>query len=444
MAEVISKDEVVAELERLQSEGHSMKVKDFDSRLYRGIQTHFGGYKNAKKELDIEQYHAFCNHTPEEMKTTLQKLSDEGLNSQEVRNHYPKLCQSIRSQIGGLNKACDYFGIQKFPPPSRKGQGVIYTEKDIRKDLEDVSNGTKIPSSRWLKSNGYYWLVSAVRRNYGSWNEGLTHFGYEPYYVAGKTDWTSEELIVKAKEEISKGCKPTVEELGKRIRGFRHQVTRLFGGYEEFRRQAGYSVISVDKPRKRVSNKYRPDLQTEVGVIREITRLWYIGAPLNYYAIRKLRKHLLKASNVVFGSWELAVESSGISYATAKKSSNVLAEQGETFEGLLGEILTELNVTYTKYSHETLRPDFVLEGNCWVDAKLSEWTDCSEMLKKYLPECSELTVVYLRGRRRDRVAGTKYRHRKVSVYKLIEGLTEDRRKYYEDKLREIERQLEAT
>lgn len=209
--------------------------------------------------------------------------------------------------------------------------------------------------------------------------------------------------------------------------------------------------LEAERPEvaKVVRKKYKPCYANARGIQREIIRLWYVGSPLNYTAVAKKRVGLHTGAKTFFGSWENAVTSVGIDYTTVMKgvSSNVLSECGTEFETLFAEILTELNYAYIREGEGlndvleegfALKPDFILPNWRWLDCKLSEWTDASEMLKKYQAfEPNGISIVYLRGRKQRKQRGKKWRYEHVSVYCFTEQLTQDRRKYYEDKLNEI-------
>lgn len=199
--------------------------------------------------------------------------------------------------------------------------------------------------------------------------------------------------------------------------------------------------------------KYKASYLTADGVQREILRMWYTGCPLNYTAVARKRQGLFKGAKEFFGSWENAVTSVGIDYANVMKgaNSNILSECGTEFETLFAEILTELGYEYVRegegisdiFEDFNLKPDFILPNWRWVDCKLSEWTDASEMLKKYQTmEPNGISIVYLRGRKQRKQRGKKWRYEHVSVYCFTEQLTQDRRKYYENKLSEIERKAD--
>ena len=447
-----SKKYVVDDLDRLQRNGHSMKIKDFEEDLVYAIQKHFGGYTKAKLVLGIK---TSMNMTDKRIRRDLdaRKFTDNELIC-EVRRasssscdlnflyiNHRDLVNIIYSRKYTMQGFADEHKIE-LPP---KKNTRIWSDDKIADELRRLSNLGNPLSSFWLRSNGHGGVADALKRYYGTYNAGLKHFGYSPYYVAGKTDWTKAELITEAVAAINSGCTPLVSGISGRIRGFSHHVGRLFGSYDEFKRQVGYCVIVTDRPRpKKVPNNiYKADLRTPEGLKREILRLWYIGAQLNYRAIGKSRGHLIKAGTDLFGTWGDTLEYCGINYGDICVSDNNLSEAGHAFEEILGGILTDLGADIENNTHDTLRPDFVLPGNAWVDAKLSEWTDYTGMLKKYLPECDSLMVVYLRGSKADRFVGNKYPHRKMSVYKLTEKLNETKRMYYEGKLMEIETELKA-
>lgn len=328
----------------------------------------------------------------------------------------------------------------------------MWADERIRTELKEATNAVGSTASNALTLNGYRKVVSVVRRRYGTWNAGLVALGYEVAMATPKTDWTKEDVREFALKALADGVKPNRVSLSANIQGFDKAIRIFFGGYEAFKDYAGYCSI---KERPKPVKRYSPTYTSADGIQREITRLWYIGAPLNYKYIRKRRSSLLTAANGRIGSWRQAVESVGINYADITKASdmNVLSECGTEFELLFAEILTELNYEYIREGEGlsevfpegfTLKPDFVLPNWRWIDCKLSEWTDVSEMLKRYAPmEPNGMSIVYLRGNKRRVERGKKWRYEHVSVYCFTEQLPATRRKYYDDKLDEIARKAEV-
>lgn len=328
----------------------------------------------------------------------------------------------------------------------------MWTDERIRTELKEATDAVGSTSSNALTLNGYRKVVGAVKRRYGTWNAGLVALGYEVAMATPKTDWTKDDVKEFALKVIADGVSPNRKSLDANIQGFHKAFRRFFDDYASFKEYAGYCTL---KERPAPVKRYSPKYKSANGVQREITRLWYIGAPLNYKYIRKRRCGLLDGANVNIGSWRQAVESVGINYADITKSSdmNVLSECGTEFELLFAEILTELNYEYIREGERlddifpdgfTLKPDFILPNWRWIDCKLSEWTDVSEMLKRYEPmEPNGMTVVYLRGQKRRIERGRKWRYEHASVYCFTEDLPEDRRKYYDDKLNEIASKAEV-
>lgn len=322
----------------------------------------------------------------------------------------------------------------------------MWTDERIRTELKEATEAVGSTASNALSLNGYNAVVGVVQRRYGTWNAGLVAIGYEVAMSMTKTNWTKESVKQAALNAISNGTTPNRQSLSADVPGFNHICRKLFGNYASFKEYAGYCELS-DKPTVFIERK--PKRNPVDKVKREIIRMWYIGEPLNYNYVKKRRSHLLKTANNTIGSWRQAVESVGINYADITKASdlNVLSECGTEFELLFAEILTELNYEYIREGERlnevfpegfTLKPDFILPNWRWIDCKLSEWTDVSQMLKRYAPmNPNGMTVVYLRGQKQRIERGVKWRYEHVSVYCFTEALPEDRRKYYDNKLDEI-------
>lgn len=188
----------------------------------------------------------------------------------------------------------------------------------------------------------------------------------------------------------------------------------------------------------RGSHKY-PDKRS---IIEEIWRRCVEGLPMNYSAIRVEDDTLRRRCTALFGGYRYAVEAAGFSYDSVRIDTDAASYYGYVFEGLLGELFTELGVEYERYAHSKFQPDFVLKHNRWVDAKLSEWTienrDCST-IEKYEPFCRSLTIVYLRGRDIDRMYNGKTRL--IHVNKLIKQLPRYKRGNFYARIDEITRKL---
>lgn len=114
-------------------------------------------------------------------------------------------------------------------------------------------------------------------------------------------------------------------------------------------------------------------------------------------------------------------------------------DYGKLFEKIVNELLTDLNIHYSKIYNQKCNPDYVLKNNVWMDAKLSRWTitqaSC-KTLEKYEPHCNLLIIVYLRGEVMDKMITKKTRL--ISVRLLIKQLPVHLQTAYINKIDEIE------
>lgn len=448
-AKNISKYDVIAELRRLQTEGHSMKIGEFECWLKYEIRKHFGGYKNAKRELSIEVKRLpgggkKSRYTDEDVKSLLERLLAEGRTSDYVyKKHKDVIDWFHHNHGGGLARACVHYGIAKFKRPKVTHRSKTWTDEKISEELACVFAKETNTSSNHLTSIGHRDLVDAVKRRYGNWNNGLEALGYE--VVMSMSRWSKDKIKNETISALNRGVRLTLEGLNDDIKGYSAAASRYFDSFADLKEYCGICATKdLPKEEKHADRSYRVNVRTRKGFKREIARLYYIGAPLNYAAISKKKSHTLNAAKSLFGSWRESLEYCGFNYREdIAITDNSLSECGKEFEELLGDMLTELGITFAKYSHDRFDPDFVLPSGEWIDAKLSEWTDASETIKRYLPECKSLTIVYLRGAKTERYRGSKYQHKTISAYLLADKLSEERRNYYYEKFTEIENRANA-
>jgi ribosomal protein L17 len=117
-------------------------------------------------------------------------------------------------------------------------------------------------------------------------------------------------------------------------------------------------------------------------------------------------------------------------------------DYGKIFERLVDELLVDLKINYKKGYNKEIRPDYVLNNNIWMDAKLSRWTITQHSCKtveKYESYCNLLNIVYLRGEKLDKMITSKTRI--LSVHLLIKQLPKHLQKVYTEKCNEIEELL---
>ncbi|MBM7648646.1 hypothetical protein JOC78_001592 [Bacillus ectoiniformans] len=120
----------------------------------------------------------------------------------------------------------------------------------------------------------------------------------------------------------------------------------------------------------------------------------------------------------------------------------IYSELGRRFEDLVGELLQEIQIPFTKYKcgKRGCEPDFIINDSHWIDAKLSEHTVFnSETMQKYEPHIEKLTIIYLR-----KTSQLEYRRmvspktELIHISHYMENLSAERRAYYDEELKDIE------
>lgn len=453
-SDYFSKVETIRELKRFQEQGCRMRLKDFPPKLVRSIQRHYGGYKQAKKELIITQNRKSGSgikaREVSEILAELRKVYPEIKTKGDYRTKARRVCDYSRRHYGDPYKIFEIAGLEVPGRKKRERTPVYWTDEKLRKGLKLAVEKCGSTTSNKLKGEGYGRIVDKIIRRYGTWNAGLVALGYEVAheYRDPSENLTKEEAKEKVLNALANGVKPTREALEKEIKGLARIINAEFDGIKGLKEYCGFCSMRDNCLKKETRVRtYRPDLTTMEGVKREITRIWYIGAPMNYTYIRDARRHLLDAVNKRIGSWKKAVESIGLDYEDVSVTTNVLSECGTAFENLFAEILTELGYEYIREGEGVsnadpefiLKPDFILPNWRWIDCKLSEWTDIRETLIRYHGEKPNgITIVYLRGRNHQRERGRKWKYEHISVYQFTKQLPDDRRNYYESELRKIE------
>lgn len=134
-----TKEDVINELISLHEKGHPLTSTTVDRNLVRSTQTYFGKWKNAISELGLEQVRKSYRHTDlrkesleqrtkwsdEIIKTELKNALNKGYTPKDLRDENKNICDAIDRKYGGVNKACDYFGIARLNP----GHDTIYKLK---------------------------------------------------------------------------------------------------------------------------------------------------------------------------------------------------------------------------------------------------------------------------------------------------------------------------
>src|SRR5699024_10413241 len=254
----MSKEEVIAELRRLQAQGHSMKSGDFEPWFYRRIVKAFGGYTQAKKELGITQNRksGSGNKAREvaEVLAKLRKVYPEIKTKGDYHSKARRVYDYSRRYYGDAYKIFEIAGLEVPGSKKRERTPTYWTDEKIRNELKLAVEKCGSTSSCKLRGEGYRRLVEAVIRRYSTWNAGLVALGYEVAYEYRdpSDNLTKEETKEKVLNALARGIKPTRGALEKEIKGLKRSIDANFGGIDELKKYCGFCAIN-DKPSEEAS-----------------------------------------------------------------------------------------------------------------------------------------------------------------------------------------------
>lgn len=493
-AKNITKQDVINELRRLQAEGHSMKINEFERWLQYEIKKYFGGWKQAKAELGIVSAKRKPGGGPKPKWTTdviieiLTECHRSGYTSKDVYAKHKQMCDALQRKYGGLNNACDTLGIPRFKRAEVNKRPSKWTKSRIDSEIKNLHEQQINVSSNNLRSKGYGGLLSAAKRVYGSWNNALKANGIEPVMELYRFK-SKEEVAEKYRQDKLKG-------VGYYDIDYHSYIDKFFGGVTNIEKYLGiyeepyeYKLLKkseidekvydiINKEHERINTKildkydknivysirkhygnitdyfsqldvdyyakpYVPFRWDAENVKRQLMRWIREGKPVNYTYVAMKHNGIIVAARKFYGGWAELFEACGLNYDDYRTDTDMASFYGKQLEDIFAEILDTLHIKYEREPHiDNCRPDFVI-GNEWIDVKLSEWTihisDC-DTLKKYEPHCETLTIVFLRGNKQLNKKITD-KTRIVNIGFYIDQLPREKRGYFYGLLDKIERQL---
>jgi hypothetical protein len=238
--------------------------------------------------------------------------------------------------------------------------------------------------------------------------------------------WTEETLKSFLYNEINEDNDVSSSGIRRNHRGAFKAANRIFGNYEGLFKYCGLNYESYA-----IITKW-----TKQSLANYLLNLIESGEPVNYNHVEVEHKSFTRASERHFGTYENLFTYCGLIYENYRCYTNISSYYGNEFEKVLGELFSEIGITYKQYDSGTkYKPDFVVGGR-WFDAKLSETTykNC-DTIRNYEPHCMSLTIVYLRGNETDRMLTSKTRL--IHVNKYVKQLPRSKRGYFYTKLNEI-------
>lgn len=439
--------------------------------------------------------------TKETIPNEFRRLVSEGKTYVDMRKNHSGFISAIHRLYDGIIPFCEEIGVDYNGVVSAGTITKYKADKASKADIDNAilrlfSSGEYVKASELYSDEEKSWIYQGAIRHYGSWHNALRGNGLKPFYndnVAGyEDDILSLYSEGKSGSQIAKllGISESaiyeilkqnnVETDAKRYtRGLYQGVKQALCAEEamtfvkkllkesadtrvnthNIKRDYPFEYFSVKHHYKTFSNAFKvsgeylldkgvPKKWSKGFLLSQIKLGHQLGKQLNSdYLIKGFGCSTETYAREAFGSWENAVRAAGIDYESIRKDGSTLAPLGHEFESVLSEILTDLNLPYTRYDHERYRPDFVLDTE-WVDAKLSQFTYKSPddngltVIDKYEPYCDKLTLVFLRGNKECDVNITE-KTRLVNVYKYVNKLPDNLRGKYYAKLDEIERKADA-
>lgn len=281
-------------------------------------------------------------------------------------------------------------------------------------------------------------LHAAAVRKFGAWKNAVSACDIEYNDITKKKTWDNLSVTDEVKEFYKTNRKLNASFVRTENFSLYHAGSKLFGSWGEAVNQSGFNYKDFRK------KDLRRNPWTRELIIKEIKKLHENDIDLNTSNVRVNFSPLENAARRLFVSWENAVSVSGVDYKKERLDIGTSAYYGRRFEMLSDELLTEVGINFEKYNYRnntSIKPDYIVRNELFLDAKLSEWTiyHC-ETIKKYEPHCRMLTVFFMRGNaNKDEMLTEKTRI--ISVHKFIKQLPRHRQKYYLAEIESIENEL---
>lgn len=235
------------------------------------------------------------------------------------------------------------------------------------------------------------------------------------------TEWNKQIILNKVREMIDNNI--SIRDIYKVDRTLYYKAVKKFGSWSNMLLEIGEQYTK---------EKYTASTVLEALIERKINNL-----PLSYKKLRKDNSTLYNACIKFYGSFESAINSSGLNYLDNIENQSLMAQYGLIFEEIVGRVFKELNIHYKKGYSKSIKPDFVLPDGEWADAKLSDFTVFTcDTIKNYEPHCNKLTIIYLRGdKNREEKIGDKTTI--ISIYRIIENMVDEIKLNYIDELNNL-------
>jgi nuclear transport factor 2 (NTF2) superfamily protein len=376
---------------------------------------------------------ARINWTKEKITNEITRLynSNIDLSSGYTQKTNASLYNAAKRHLGGWKQAIEYCGIDYESDVKKNKHGQWNKNSIIKCIIQRHSLGKSLRSGIVEKDDAA--LACATRVHFGSWKKAVEKSGFDYASITErKFDfWSKERVKQGVISLLEKEADISSANMMKTHSDLMHAGICEYGSWRNCLEELGIDYMHKITRTKR-------DYWTKEKTIECIKEVFITEGKLSSLYMKYEHGDLYNAGRRCFGTWENAVQESGIMYSEVIENCNTLSSIGRSFEKIVDYLISEIGINFKKYEHRTYKPDYVFKNDIWADAKLSEWSVyCCDTIEKYEPCCRLLTIIYMRGNpARDEMLTNKTRI--ISVHKLIKQLPRSRRRYYLEQIASME------
>lgn len=241
--------------------------------------------------------------------------------------------------------------------------------------IDEIIDRDEVPSNmtlhQYLTRTTKY--RSRCKRYFGSVEKALRSYGYYSEYAINWADSFHQKQLA--------------------------QCLNIDADYQPYFEGEAYSLFKSDGNEIHWTSDLRK-LRDELILEKYTTEFkWY---ELDTY-MRKdgVKQHPVdRAIRNIYETWENFYKTVGHRLNIADSKLRVFSKLGYEFERLVSEVLSEISagpIESQATQPDGSRPDFVINGSAWVDAKLSRSTTFNPQCKtldKYASQADTLTIIY--------------------------------------------------
>ena len=318
------------------------------------------------------------------------------ISASNVKKKYPSLYSMARNYYKSWNRAVQASGLD-YDLIRKDRNNISWSKKMVLEEIRLLADNKEILSSKYNTVNQKK-LWNAANHYFYSWRNAVEAANINYDDISEKIlDWNAE----KVKSEIlniSNNDLPLFASYAKNNYVALYGAAATFnGGWKQAVEKAGLNYSQINKRANEID--WSPSL-----IKKTILEIDERGEDLCESVILRKQSSLRTAARRMFGSWEGAIEYSGLEIDKVRKDMDSEACKGHLFEGLVYETLLATGRNVSRSNHTVINnkiyiPDFIdKDSELWIDAKLSSWGPGVEpTVIKYLQVQDELEIIYLKS-----------------------------------------------